>query len=49
MRSAPATESAGVMAGRIGRPPANALFVSTCVLTNYHQLFTDTENSHTVP
>lgn len=49
MRSAPATESAGVIAGRIGRPSANALFVPVCVLTDYDRLFADTENYHTVP
>ncbi len=49
MRSAPATESAGVIAGRIGRPSANALFVPACVLTDYDRLFADTENDHTVP
>lgn len=49
MRSAPATESAGVIAGRIGRPSANALFVPAYVLTNDDQQFTDTENGHTVP
>lgn len=39
MRSAPATESAGVIAGCIGRPSANALFVPVYVLTDDDQLF----------
>lgn len=44
MRRAPATESAGVIAGRIGRPSANALFVPGYLLTDADQLSTDTEN-----
>lgn len=49
MRSAPATESAGVIAGRIGRPSVNALFVPACMLTGYDRLWAETENDHTVP
>lgn len=49
MRSAPATESAGVIAGRIGRPSANVVLVPACVLTDHDRLFADTENNHTVP
>lgn len=49
MRSAPATESAGVIAGRIGRPSANTLVVSGYVLTDDDQLSTKTKNDHTVP
>lgn len=49
MRIAPATESAGVILGRSGRPSANALFVPACVLTDDDQLFADTENDHTIP
>lgn len=39
MRSAPATESAGVIAGCIGRPSANALLVPAYVLTDDNPLF----------
>lgn len=49
MRSAPATESAGVIVGRSGRLSAKALFVPACMLADDDKLFADTENDHTVP
>ena len=39
MRSAPATESAGVIAGCIGRPSPDALLVPAYVLTDDNELF----------